>query len=401
MAMKRCLLKIALLILLQTPQLGADGMKLLYPVPYVLFQRDTVATGEIRLRGAYPTAVDPERIEARFNGGKWRVIDAKPQQGTFAGRMRVRVGQGALEVRATGAPNMKVVVDPVAVGDLFVITGQSNADGRGDAHIQLGPTNPCLGVKYCGNTWSKGDDPSANDGQYGSPWPIVLNDLIPEQKVPMGFLQAAVGSTVVKQWRKGGDLYARMLKLIEVATDGSMAIKAVFYYQGENDITHWNSLSVLGDYDEYKQNLLAAATDFGNDLHAPFIVGQITNLGSERGRNDNMRRAQQEIWKEHPNVRQGAVTYDILPTDGVHYRDEANMRAFARRWTLAIRTAVYGRRDCAPPNLKSAERVEATTVRLVFDRKLKIERWDGTPGVKASGFRFRDGEVTLGDGNVV
>ncbi|MBI3920657.1 MAG: hypothetical protein HY318_04500, partial [Armatimonadetes bacterium] len=36
-----------------------------------------------------------------------------------------------------------------------------------------------------------------------------------------------------------------------------------------------------------------------------------------------------------------------------------------------------------------------------FDRKLKIERWDGTPGVKASGFRFRDGEVTLGDGNVV
>jgi hypothetical protein len=51
----------------------------------------------------------------------------------------------------------------------LLITGQSNADGRGDARVALLGSNPFVGVKYRQGLWSRGDDPSANDGDYGSP----------------------------------------------------------------------------------------------------------------------------------------------------------------------------------------------------------------------------------------
>ncbi|NUQ62823.1 MAG: hypothetical protein HUU20_10060 [Pirellulales bacterium] len=168
-----------------------------------------------------------------------------------------------------------------------------------------------------------------------------------------------------------------------------------------NDITHHNTLSTLGDFAAYHENLLAAVGDFHEDLHCPVLVGQITNLPSDRNRNDNVRRAQQLAWTESPYARPGAVVYDIFPTDGVHYRDEANMRAFAERWAHAIRASVCGAAASENPKLERAAAVDATTVRLTFDRNLKIETWDGKPGAKALGFSFRDGGVALTDADVV
>jgi len=381
--------------------LAAGELTVVYPVPYVLYQRTTPDRGPIRIRGTFRPALGVGSIEARFNAGPWQVVDANPKNGSFSGTITATVGQGPLELRAGGDRAIAATIENVSVGDLFLITGQSNADGRGDKHIRLEPGNPYVGVKFRHNAWSKGDDPSANDGEYGSPWPVVLNDLIPDQKVPMGFIAAAVGSTVVKEWRKGGRLYERMLKIVSAATDGSNRIKAVLYYQGENDITHYHSLSALGDYHTYKSDLKAAIHDFYNDLGAPVLVGQITNLLPERSRNDNVRKAQQELWSEHPFALPGAVTYDILPTDGVHYRDEANLRAFARRWTLAISASLYGKTACACPKLEHLFAPDPRRLRLVFDKPLEIAKWDGTPGAKALGFRIVDGEHTWTDADVL
>lgn len=401
--MKRLLagLGIGLFVCQTVASVSADEITVAYPVPYVLYQRATADSGPMRVRGTYRSSGTVGVIEARFAGGAWQVVDAQPKNGAFGGTITAPVGQGALDVRASGHPSLKATVANVSMGDLFLITGQSNADGRGDKHIVLDPANPYVGVKYRRNAWSKGDDPSANDTDGGSPWPMVLNDLIPEQKVPMGFIAAAVGSTVVQEWRKGGRMYERMHKMVAAATDGTMRIKAILYYQGENDITHYHSLSALGDYSRYKTNLTAAVNDFHADFNAPMLVGQITNLLPERARNDNVRRAQQETWSELPFAKQGAVAYDILPSDGVHYRTEPNLRAFARRWTLAIRAGVYGQAECACPKLERITAVDARNLRLVFDQPLEIAKWDGTSGVKALGFRIVDGEQTLTDANVL
>ena len=377
-----------------------ENLEVLYPVPYALFQRDTPTAGTLRIRGRYPIDIRPGQIEARFCGRAWQVLDPNPKDGVFAGSLRESLGQGDVEVRATAA-GLAATVACVGIGDLFVVTGQSNADGRGARHVALDPQNLYLGVKFRRNAWSPGGDPSANDTDDGSPWPRVLNELIPEQRVPIGYVQAAVGSTVVKQWRKGGNMYGRMLQMVEAATGGAMKVAAVLYYQGENDITHHHRLSVLGNFPAYHENLLAVVTDLHQDLNCPVLVGQITNLLSDRNRNDNVRRAQQLVWAESPHARPGAVVYDIFPTDGVHYRDDANMQAFAGRWTHAIRASVYGAAGSENPKFQRAVAVDATTVRITFDRNLKIETWDGKRGAKAFGFRFDGGEAALTDQDVI
>jgi Carbohydrate esterase, sialic acid-specific acetylesterase len=371
-----------------------------YPQPYVLYQRDAADTGEVRIRGTLSGITEPCRVEARFNGGPWQTLDAATEEGRFTGTIAGHTGQGKLEVRSASHPDSVTVVEPVAVGDLFLVTGQSNADGRGSVNVTLADANPFVGVKYQGETWSRGGDPSDDSGKYASPWPIVLNTLIPEQKIPMGFVQTAVGSTVVRQWRKEGQLYERAMSLLHKATDGGMAVKAVLYYQGENDITHHNHLSVLGDYEQYKTHLTAMVADFHTDLKAPVLVGQITNLAPDRNRNDGIRRAQQEIWSESPHARPGAVTYDILPTDGVHYRDPVNMRAFAERWTYAIRNALYAQSPKRPPQLIAVKRTSDTDLQLTYDRVLSVSDWQGKPSARPAGFRVVTGDVSLGDTDI-
>jgi len=393
-----------------------NELKIAYPHPYTLFQRDTATSGVVKIRGTFSVDKHPEKIEARLSGGDWQIVDTRPGSNTFAGTMPVPMGQGLLEVRAVGNAVSTASVECVGVGDLFLITGQSNADGRGKEWVTLDPSNPYVGVKYRRNAWSKGDDPSANDttniNESASPWPIALNRLIPDQKVPMGFIAAAVGSTVVKQWRRTegataanawslGGLYARALDMVKVATDGSMKIRAVLYYQGENDITAYNSFSVLGDYAAYKANLMAAIGNFWDDFKVPVLVGQITNGGPERDKNDNVRRAQQEVWQEHPHALPGAVTYDIFPTDGCHYRDAANMKAYSDRWTAAILSGVYGCREMAGPALVSIRREGEKQLIFTYNQPMALKSWDGRTGTKADGFRFMEGDRVLTNAQVV
>jgi len=381
----------------------AEAFDIGYPKPYTLFQRDSAAEGVVRVRGRFPEAQRPEKIEARFNGGAWQAVEGRITANAFEGAVKVPVGQGLLQVRGVGGSGgaLAATVACVGVGDLFVIAGQSNADGRGDRLARLDPANPYVGVKFRKGVWSEGSDPATNDGDTsGSPWPIVFNSVIPDQKVPVGYINAAVGSTVVKQWRRGsgdpkkwgvGSMYVGMREMIRAATDGSMKFRAVLYHQGENDLTHHNGLSVQGDYTAYKDNLMAMVSEYWEDFKVPVLVGQITNLGGDRQKNDAVRQAQQEVWREHPHALPGAVTYDIRPTDGVHYRDEANMKAFAGRWSAALLAGVYNRKEMAAPKWVSLRKQGEKQLVFTCDQPLALGSWDGRAGASAEGFRLMDG----------
>ncbi len=371
-----------------------------YPKDHVVYQRDADDTAALRIRGTISDVAGAASVEARFNGGPWQALPTPAADGKFTGTITGHTGQGKLEVRSVAEPDSVAVVAPVAVGDLFLVTGQSNADGRGSVNVTLAETNPFVGAKFREGLWSKGDDPSDSGGEHASPWPIVLDTLIPEQKIPMAFIQAAAGSTVVRQWRKGETYFDRAMTILREATDGSMAVKAVLYYQGENDITHYNQFSVLGDYGRYKEHLTAMLADFHDELGVPVLVGQITNLLDERDRNDGVRRAQQESWSESPYALPGAVTYDIFPTDGVHYREADNMRAFAGRWTYAIRNAFYANPQQPQAQLLSVKRSSDTEIELTFDGELTVSDWRGETAARPTGFRVVTADGSLGDNNI-
>ena len=130
----------------------AAELKVLYPVPYALCQRHAPAEGRIRVRGLVSGLKEPGPIEGRFSDGPWQTVDELSTEGAFQGSITGKSGQGRLEVRLARAHACRAVVPTVSVGDLFLVTGQSNADGRGTAHIKLTASSPYVGVKYAGGT---------------------------------------------------------------------------------------------------------------------------------------------------------------------------------------------------------------------------------------------------------
>ena len=69
-------------------------------------------------------------MEARFNGGAWADIDTTDVDGAFSGTLADQAeGQGSVEVRRKNDATSAASVAYVGVGDIFVIGGQSNAEG--------------------------------------------------------------------------------------------------------------------------------------------------------------------------------------------------------------------------------------------------------------------------------
>ena len=95
----------------------------------------------------------------------------------------------------------------------------------------------------------------------------------------------------------------------------------------------------------------------------------------------------------------GAVTYDIFPQDGVHYRNEEEVVAYKDRW-IEVTRAFYNSSYKFYPELQKILFIDNQTLKFVFNRNLNISDWNETGGVKALGFGFTDGENSYNDSHV-
>jgi len=98
------------------------------PVAWQVLQRDGSDQADIAITGWYSGS--PTSIEARFAGGDWTEIDGSPSGGRFSGTLAGQSGQGTLEVRFANDTGKSTSVANVGIGDIFVVAGQSNAEGR-------------------------------------------------------------------------------------------------------------------------------------------------------------------------------------------------------------------------------------------------------------------------------
>jgi len=108
------------------------------PLTRSVFQRDNNNTSSIYISGNYEDAI--EKIEARLLPVKvgqgiatdWAPIINKPQNGSFVGSIKGTGGWYQLQVRAwkNGAVFSQSTVEKVGIGEVFLIAGQSNAEGK-------------------------------------------------------------------------------------------------------------------------------------------------------------------------------------------------------------------------------------------------------------------------------
>jgi hypothetical protein len=251
-------------------------IKITYPESRAVFQRENDNTSTIYLSGSLYQPVDSvqARVQAEAAGQgfstDWVTIQKNALGGFFQGSLRAKGGWYRLEVQAFigGAVVSSDVVRKIGIGEVFIITGQSNAQGFQN-YGAVGATDDRVNcVTYDNITTNSLADPPAPSFQQLSATSIigprgqsawcwgVLGDLIVKQyQVPVLFINTAWQATVIKNWHESADgLITKNIFAIGTPNENLPAgmpyanlvialryycslqgLRAVLWQQGEND----------------------------------------------------------------------------------------------------------------------------------------------------------------------
>jgi hypothetical protein len=344
----------------------SNAIALTAPEAYRVHQRSSgVAT--VTVEGTYTGT--PTTIEAQIDAGAWAELDATPGGGTFEGTLSVAEGTRSITVRFANDTGVTATVSNVLVGDVFVVAGQSNAEGRATNDQTYTHASQKAGMfKEGAGSWVQLADPSDTDSTDGSCWPLLATQFLADQVVPIGFITTAEGGT--KLYNGDWDPQTPGSKLTNCVTtvnnSGVNAVKAVLWFQGETDAIDGVTES------QYKADLDALAVYFAANLPgAPgLLCGQIgKNPGASASGNDAIRAAQASAWGDASGVEIGPVTYDLTAAAG-HFATDADIAALAKRWWAALDEVFYGGTQGRGPRFVSAslnEDRDQTTVAFDLD----------------------------------
>jgi len=367
---------------------GGDTIEISSPVQYQTYQRDGSGQADITISGTYTGT--PTAIEASFNGGAYATIDASPGGGAYSGALTGQAaGQGTLTVRFTNDTAIDATVADIGIGDVYVVAGQSNAEGRATnarsyTHATLKAT-----VFKQSDAWANGNDPTDTGTSSGSPWPLLATLLMADQSVPVAFITTATGGTKLYggTWTKNGTEYADCVQTI--ANSGVNGVKAVLWHQGENDAN--DGVTAV----QYAAALSAMLDNLQTDTGFTGMKLICANLGFKttgsvtRANLDAIRLGQLAAVASDADILAGPVLYDVdlgdAGGDGVHFATDTEMQTLADRWWRLIEYHFYSGSDAPAYAVASVVRAGAT-VAVTFSGG--VSPLTGQTGT--TGWRFTD-----------
>lgn len=266
-----------------------------------------------------------------FSGGVWvksqdRTSSLEGEIQNLGGITTVGAGDGAaLALPATPAGYRKVVIDGVAFAmpyynwieplDLFVIVGQSNAEGRGDS--SQSPSSP-NGRYYDGSVIGALADP-VGGANTGSMWPAFSNEWYSRTGRMPCFVEHATGDTGLLaaaggpgNWSPSGSLRAAAaggasaaVAAITGASDYLLGKVYFIWVQGERDAEQYNGTTITGAL--YEQALEDLADYFKSQVPQMVTMG-VVQSGQYYGRPEynegfwEIRAAQDRACADSPNL---------------------------------------------------------------------------------------------------
>ena len=178
----------------------------------------------VPLKDAFGAGPEWARFEPKIEGGKLSALVRIPAGGWY--RLEIRALRGETTVAAAA-------VEPIGVGEVLVVAGQSYAAGANDELLKVDdPQGRVAAYDRVKNTWRVAHDPQPNLGDGGTIWPPLGDLLLPIVQVPVGFVNVAVGGTASRQWLPGEALYENLSK----AGAAIGRFRAVLWQQGESDV---------------------------------------------------------------------------------------------------------------------------------------------------------------------
>ena len=308
------------------PQLGHADLVVTAasPVP----EGATLEARTVLLDAAYGQPVD------------WTTLDAQaprlrvPAGGWYRLELRHRRGN---ETIAAGS------VEPIGVGEVFLIAGQSYSTNTNDEPLKVTePQSRVVAFNNRTNTWQIANDPQpASDlSQRGSIWPPVGDALVPLLRCPVAFANAGYGGTSIAQWQPGTPLYT----FLEQTGSKLGRFRAVTWQQGESDVILKTSL------DQYQTGLRtlrsASAKTWG--FEPTWLLAKSTlhpTVYDDKEHEGRIREALDQLSRE-PGFQPGPDTDHL----GGENRGDANsarhfspigQRRAALLWTITLWTEIH------------------------------------------------------------
>jgi hypothetical protein len=246
------------------------------------------------LADAYGRAVD------------WTPLEGKAIEAEYVGVARIPAGGWyRLEIRVIAGDRTLTTdrVEPFGVGEVLVVAGQSYAAGANDELLKVAePQGRVVALDVVARSWRVAHDPQPHVGDGGTIWPALGDTLVPLLRVPVGFVNAAVGGTASREWLPGEKLYDQL------AAAGKMAgrFRAMLWQQGESDVIENVSTGI------YVKHLtsIRAALDKDWGFSPPWLVAKSTMHPTVYNRpaiEAGIRAAVDQLWKT-PGFRPGPDT---------------------------------------------------------------------------------------------
>ncbi len=252
----------------------------------------------------------------------------------------------------------QVVVTDVLIGDVWLITGQSNAAYQIDQVVDMDCRSELTefvrdtsvrSVTTCHHphmtetgdfcdrvTWVNGTEDVDRQGAIGIAFAKRLRDIL---NIPVGVVTAAWGGSAISQWI--GDTTSNFVYLNTAKAWTDMRFTGCVWYQGESDR--------LANMDcEYATRFAALRTMFKTDFNAPdmrIFVVQLPAFAADGENGDqgwvNIRRTQEAFMDTFDDVHT-VCTIDMGEHDNIHPNDKLSP---ARRLADAAMQIQY--RDAA------------------------------------------------------
>ncbi len=200
-------------------------------------------------------------------------------------------------------------VEPIGVGEVFVVAGQSYAGGHNDEVLKVAdPSQAVSTYDWQTKTWRVAHDPPPHNGDGGSIWPPLGDMLVPTLRVPVAFVNVSVGATSTTKWMPAGPLHKR---LRDVGREiGSF--RAVLWQQGESDVIEKTTTE---DYVKNMREIREAASEaWGFD--PPWLLAKSTlhpTVYNDPVGERRIRSGTDQLWSQ-PGFRPGPDT-DVLGGD--------------------------------------------------------------------------------------
>lgn len=270
------------------------------------------------------------------------------------------------------------MVHHLGVGDIWVITGQSNAAGYGKTPVEDGPE---LGIHAftADGRWKLATHPLGdstgtlyppnreNANASHSPWMAFARRLKQALGYPIGLIPASLGGSPVSAWdrRTDGVLFNNMLRYL---LDSGAGVKGAVWYQGESD-TGANERAV------YKQRFASFVADLRKETKRPGLPVITVQLNRYVGEDldkpvhanwEAMREIQRQLSHELENVHMISI-FEAGLSDGIH-NDSAGNLLIGRRAAATALGAVHGHPIAwRQPECVAAREVAPDGVELVFE----------------------------------